>query len=285
MASRHPRVGAAPAALPQQPRPCVVVRSAAQQQPGTASHPGTECNLGDGWQCNTATAAVHAGDRAQYRTRTSDAITMPIIQSSTFFFEDTQQVLDYAEKRYSSHEYGRYGNPTVKAAEEKIRILEGAEDSLLSASGMCSVTNMLLALVPAGGHVVITNDCYWRTRQFMQEFMPKMGVTVTITKPNDFEALQHALDNHKVSCFFSESPTNPYLQCVDIPKYAKMCHAKVRSSRTAEGCAEEHAGAPPTLHMRSGAPACWPLARPVLSTRTPMCMLQCVLYDKLHLVL
>lgn len=56
--------------------------------------------------------------------------------------------------------------------------LEGAEATLLSASGMCAATTMLLALVPAGGHIVTTTDCYRRTRQFIQTVLPKMGIMV-----------------------------------------------------------------------------------------------------------
>lgn len=56
--------------------------------------------------------------------------------------------------------------------------LEGAEATLLSASGMCAATTMLLALVPEGGHIVTTTDCYRRTRQFIQTMLPKMGITV-----------------------------------------------------------------------------------------------------------
>ena len=58
----------------------------------------------------------------------------------------------------------RYGNPTTRVVEEKIRELEGAEDCLVSSSGMNSATTMMLALVPAGGHIVTTTDCYRRTR-------------------------------------------------------------------------------------------------------------------------
>jgi hypothetical protein len=71
--------------------------------------------------------------------------------------------------------------------------LEGAEDALLSASGMCSATTLLLALVPAGGHVVTTTDCYRRTRQFMQTVLPKMGIGCTVIDPSDLAALERAL--------------------------------------------------------------------------------------------
>lgn len=171
-----------------------------------------------------ATAAVHAGERGG-RPRVADALTTPIVQTSTYHFRNTAQLIDYNEGRFQSFEYGRYGNPTAQACEDKIKALEGAEDCLVSASGMNAVTSMLLSLVPAGGHIVTTSDCYWRTRQFMQNFLPKMNIGVTVIKPNDLVALQAAIDAHNVSLFFSESPTNPYLRCVDIPAISRICRA------------------------------------------------------------
>ncbi|KAG2495311.1 hypothetical protein HYH03_006583 [Edaphochlamys debaryana] len=172
-----------------------------------------------------STAAVHGGERVG-RPRVADSLTTPIVQTSTYWFRNTAELIDYNEGRFDSFEYGRYGNPTSKAVEAKIKALEGAEDCLVSASGMNAVTSMLLSLVPPGGHIVTTSDCYWRTRQFMQNFLPKMNIGVSVIKPNDMESLKQALDTYNVSLFFSESPTNPYLRCVDIPAIAKMCHAK-----------------------------------------------------------
>ncbi|GLC37442.1 cAMP-dependent protein kinase regulatory subunit Cgs1 [Pleodorina starrii] len=172
-----------------------------------------------------STTAVHGGERAG-RPRVADALTTPIVQTSTYHFRNTAELIEYNEGRFESYEYGRYGNPTAQACEEKIKALEGAEDCLVSASGMNAVTSMLLSLVPSGGHIVTTSDCYWRTRQFMQNFLPKMNVGVSVIKPNDLDALQAALDQHNVTLFFSESPTNPYLRCVDIAAIARLCHAK-----------------------------------------------------------
>lgn len=174
---------------------------------------------------SVGTLAVHGGERSG-RPRVSDALTTPIVQTSTYSFKNTAELIAYQEGTYRSFEYGRYGNPTTKAAEEKIQAMEGAEDCLISASGMCSATTMLLALVPAGGHIVTTTDCYRRTRQFIQTMLPKMGITATVIDPSDLATLQAALDTNTVSLFFSESPTNPYLRCVDIPLISKMCHEK-----------------------------------------------------------
>jgi cystathionine gamma-synthase len=172
-----------------------------------------------------STQAVHNGERGG-RPRISDSLTTPIVCTSTYTFKDTKELIDYQEGNYGSFEYGRYGNPTTRAVEEKIRLLEGGDDCLLSASGMCTAVTMLLSLVPAGGHIVTTTDCYRRTRQFIQTFLPKMGITSTVLDPSDYDGLQKALDEHDCSLYFSESPTNPYLRCVDIDRISKMCKPK-----------------------------------------------------------
>ena len=171
------------------------------------------------------TLTVHAGER-QGRPKVSDSLTTPIVQTSTYTFRDTAELIAFQENRHKSFEYGRYGNPTTRVVEEKLLALEGADDALLSASGMCSATTMLLALVPAGGHIVTTTDCYRRTRQFIQTVLPKMGITATVIDPADIGALERALEEHQVSLFFSESPTNPYLRCVDIPRISALCRPK-----------------------------------------------------------
>lgn len=90
---------------------------------------------------------------------------------------------------------------------------------------MNAATTMLLALVPAGGHVVTTTDCYRRTRQFIQTVLPRMGIEATVIDPSDMAALEAALASRPTALFFSESPTNPYLRCVDIQKVSALCHA------------------------------------------------------------
>ncbi len=169
-----------------------------------------------------STRAVHGGERGS-RPRVSDSITTPIVQSATYWFRDTQEVISYQEGRHPSFEYGRYGNPTTRALEEKLCELEGGEDCVVSASGMNSVTTLLLALMSRDGHLVTTHDCYRRTRQFIQTLLPKLGIRTTVVDPSDHLGLERALDTG-ASLFFSESPTNPYLRVVDIPRVAELCH-------------------------------------------------------------
>lgn len=168
-----------------------------------------------------STRSVHGGER-DTRARVSDSLTTPIVQTAAFWFRDTQEVIAYQEGRHPSFEYGRYGNPTTRAVETKLCELEGGADCVVSASGMNSVTTMLLALVPQNGHVVTTHDCYRRTRQFMQTVLPKMGVRCTVIDPSDLAALERAVADG-ANLFFSESPTNPYLRVVDVQAVAERC--------------------------------------------------------------
>ncbi|XP_059450264.1 cystathionine gamma-synthase 1, chloroplastic [Corylus avellana] len=169
--------------------------------------------------------AIHAGERSG-RGIVTDAITTPVVNTSAYFFDKTAHLIDFKEKRRASFEYGRYGNPTTVVAEEKISALEGAESTLIMASGMCASTVLLMALVPAGGHLVTTTDCYRKTRIFIETILPRMGITASVIDPADVGALESTLNENKVSLFFTESPTNPFLRCVDIKRVSELCHRK-----------------------------------------------------------
>jgi len=120
-----------------------------------------------------STVAVHAGAE---RPNAYHSLTAPVVQTATYTFADTQDLSDFMDARMwgaakGRTEYGRYGNPTVTAAEAKLAALEGAQAAVLYSSGMAAVTSTLLTLVQAGSHVVITDDSYRRTRQFCLNFL------------------------------------------------------------------------------------------------------------------
>jgi cystathionine gamma-synthase len=169
-----------------------------------------------------STRSVHGGEREQ---QGSHALTTPIHQTSTFWFKDSEELRAYAEGRLVRDEYGRYSNPTWRAVERKLSELEGAEASVLFASGMAAATTTFLALLDRGDHIVVTNDCYRRTRQFIQETLAKLEVSATVIEPADPIALKAALrDNTKL--FFTESPTNPYLRVIDVPEAVRVAHER-----------------------------------------------------------
>lgn len=174
------------------------------------------------------TVSVHGGERVMHvknRRAVFDALQTPIVQTSTFTFASTEDCIRYNRGTYDSFEYGRYGNPTTRIAEEKIMALDKAEDCLLSSSGMNAVTTMLLALVPEGGHIVVTTDCYRRTRQFVNTVLPKMGIRTTVLDSADLEGLKSVFETQGADMYFSESPTNPMIRVVDVPAITKLCRS------------------------------------------------------------
>ena len=164
------------------------------------------------------TQSVHGGEE---RKKYADAITTPIVQSSTFVFPSTKEVERYTSGRLDRYEYGRYGNPTQKAAERKLALLEGAEDCLLFDCGMSAVTSTLFALLAKGDHLVITDDAYGQTLKFCKSVLPRFGVGCTVVKMGDYRAMEKAIGkNTKV--IFSESPTNPYLNLIDLEQMQRF---------------------------------------------------------------
>jgi cystathionine gamma-synthase len=174
-------------------------------------------------QPNLSTRVVHAGEK---RVKPHHAITTPIVQSSTYTFENTRDLTDYMEARLwgdetEREEYGRYGNPTIAAAEAKLADLDGGEAACLFSSGMAAVTTTLLSLLSAGSHIIMTDDCYRRTRQFVTKFLARYDVEATQVPMGDYEALEDAIrPNTKV--ILSESPTNPYLRVLDLEKLVAL---------------------------------------------------------------
>lgn len=164
------------------------------------------------------TEAIHGGET---RPRAGHAITTPIFQTATYVFENTAELVSYMSGETEREEYGRYGNPTQRVAEAKCAALEGAEAGLGFASGMSAITTTLLAVLSQGQHVIMTDDCYRRTRQFCSGMLARYGVDVTIVPTGDYEALEAAV-TPRTRVLISESPTNPYMRVVDLDRIADV---------------------------------------------------------------
>jgi cystathionine gamma-synthase len=178
----------------------------------------------------TSTDAVHGGDE---KRKAYDAVPMPIVQTATYAFANTAEIEAYTEGRHPAGErgeYGRYGNPTVRAVEKRMASLEGTEDAALFSSGMAAVTTSMLALVKGGQHVVLFRDCYRMTLEFVTDVLARFGVAHTLLAAGDLDSLPDAL-RPETRLVLSESPTNPYLACVDLGRLAAACkpHRTVKS--------------------------------------------------------
>lgn len=165
-----------------------------------------------------STRAVHGGEA---RRKLGDAATEPIVQTATYTFANTAELVDYFEGRIEREEYGRYGNPTQRVAERKLAALEGAEDGLLFSSGMAAITTTLFAMLSKGAHVVVTDDAYRRTRQFLLHILRRYGVEVTVVPAGDYDRMEEAI-RPTTRVLFSESPTNPYNRILDLDRVADI---------------------------------------------------------------
>ena len=118
-------------------------------------------------------------------------------------------------------DYGRYGNPTVRMVEERLAALEGGQAALLFASGMAAVTTTLLSFLSSGDHIILTDDCYRRTREFGINFLRRFGVESTVVAMGDYAALEAAI-RPNTRFIISETPTNPYLRVLDVERVAAL---------------------------------------------------------------
>ncbi|MFP6663228.1 MAG: aminotransferase class I/II-fold pyridoxal phosphate-dependent enzyme [Deltaproteobacteria bacterium] len=179
------------------------------------SAPGTGTSRKHG----LATDAIHGGEGGR---RLGNAITTPIIQTATFVFQDTAELKAHMSGEVPREEYGRYGNPTQQVVEEKCAALEGAEAGLAFSTGMSAITTTLFAILSQGQHVIMTDDCYRRTRQFCRGILGKFGIEVSIVKTGDYAAIEEAIRPGATRVLISESPTNPYLKVVDLSRIADI---------------------------------------------------------------
>ncbi len=169
-----------------------------------------------------STLAVHGGrQRNPYQS-----VPEPVVQAATYAFENTADLTSFMEARLWGNaggrtEYGRYGNPTISAVEKRLAQLDGAEDAILFASGMAAITSVLIAMLPTGANLVITDDCYRRTREFCNTFLKRLGISCTVVPMGDYDALESAIQPN-TRLLLSESPTNPYLRTLDMVRFSEI---------------------------------------------------------------
>ena len=172
---------------------------------------------------SSSTQSVHAGEE---KRKPYGALTTPIVQTSTYTFRDTAEVLEFMEHKAAKDpgvrdEYGRYSNPTQAVAERKIAALEHGEACLLFASGMSAISTTLLALLSCGDHLIMVKGAYRRTSDLAQDYLPRWGISTTFVPIDDPIALAAAIrPNTRV--IFTETPTNPHLRVMDLTRLAEV---------------------------------------------------------------
>ena len=166
------------------------------------------------------TRAVHAGN---VRDTQYGSLTMPIYQTSTFYFDSCEQ----GGRRFAGEEggyiYTRLGNPTTTVLENKIAALEGGEACAAASSGMGAISSCLWSIAGAGKHIIADETLYGCTFALLSHGMTQDGVEVTFTDLSKLENLTANLRENTVAVYL-ETPANPNLKITDIELLAKTAH-------------------------------------------------------------
>lgn len=166
-----------------------------------------------------ATKAIHAGAEKN----THGTLAEPIYQTSTYVFENAEQGGARFALEEEGYIYTRLGNPTCSHVEQKVALLEGAEDCVGCASGMGAITSAMWVCLQAGDHVVAGKTLYGCTFAFFEHGLTRYGIEVDFVDMRDPENVRKAMKpNTKV--VYIETPANPNMYLADIEAIAKIAH-------------------------------------------------------------
>lgn len=169
-----------------------------------------------------ATDLIHAGDE---HVGLPAPLTTPIYETTTFVFDNAQEVVAYNEGRSEKYLYSRYTNPTVVSVERKLAALDRAEAALAFSSGQGATTTILMALLKAGDEVVCSAAIYGGTLHLMADLLSNFGVQPRFVSLDEL-ARPDRLFSERTRIVWFESPINPTLRCVDVGAIAAACRAR-----------------------------------------------------------
>ncbi|MGE5315043.1 MAG: trans-sulfuration enzyme family protein [Acidobacteriota bacterium] len=176
-----------------------------------------------------STRAIHGKKLHAYK----GPLTLPIYQTSTYRFDNSDDAIRYANGDESVYVYSRYHNPSVEDVEEKIALMNDAEACALFASGMAAISTAVLTAAHAGDEIISTPALYGGTYRFFRDILPNYGITVRYVDPSDIAKLGTMITG-RTKIVYTETPTNPTLDIVDIKKLVtetrkaeKRLHTKI----------------------------------------------------------
>ncbi|GAA1481744.1 bifunctional o-acetylhomoserine/o-acetylserine sulfhydrylase [Gordonia sinesedis] len=167
------------------------------------------------------TKQIHAGQTAD---PTTNARALPLYQTTSYVFNDTQHAADLFGLAEPGNIYTRIMNPTQDAVEQRVAALEGGVAALLTASGQAAETYAILNIVENGGHVVSSPRLYGGTYNLFHYTLPKLGIEVSfVENPDDPESWQAAVQDN-TRAFYGESISNPNNEILDIAAVSEVAH-------------------------------------------------------------
>ncbi|WP_027897642.1 bifunctional O-acetylhomoserine aminocarboxypropyltransferase/cysteine synthase [Zestomonas thermotolerans] len=166
------------------------------------------------------TLAIHAGYSPDPTTK---AVAVPIYQTSSYAFDDTQHGADLFDLKVAGNIYTRIMNPTNDVLEKRVAALEGGVGALAVASGMAAITYAIQTIAEAGDNIVSVAKLYGGTYNLFAHTLPRFGIEVRFAPHDDLAALE-ALIDERTKAVFCESIGNPAGNIVDLAALAEAAH-------------------------------------------------------------
>lgn len=166
------------------------------------------------------TKCLHAG----YSPKNAEPRVMPIVQSTTYVYDSTEEVASVFDQPMKSLIYSRFGNPTVMAVERKIAELEGGVGAMCTTSGQAATLLSILNLCAAGDSFISTTEVYGGSINLFSFTLKRMGIECIYVKQDASEEELHAAFRPNTKAVFGETLANPALSVLDIEKFAKVAH-------------------------------------------------------------
>jgi len=164
------------------------------------------------------TLAVHAGQSPDPATGSR---AVPIYQTASYVFPDTDTAAALFNMETPGHVYSRLSNPTVSVFEERIAALEGGAGSIATASGQAALHLAIVTLMGQGGHIVASASLYGGSHNLLAYTLPRFGITTTFVSSRDHGAWRKAL-RPETRLLFGETVGNPSVDVLDIPALAQI---------------------------------------------------------------
>ena len=167
------------------------------------------------------TLSLHAGQKPDPAT---GARAVPIYQTTSYVFDDTEQAASLFNLERAGHIYSRISNPTVAVLEERVAALEGGVGAVCTASGQAALHLGIATLTGAGGHVVSSAAIYGGSHNLFAHTLPRFGIETSFVDPRDTEGFRRAI-RPETRLVFGETLGNPGLEVMDLPAVAALAHA------------------------------------------------------------
>ena len=168
------------------------------------------------------TIAVHGGYSPEPTTK---AVAVPIYQTTSYAFDNTQHAADLFDLKVEGNIYTRIMNPTTAVLEKRVAEMEGGIGALAVASGMAAISYAIQTIAETGDNIISTNSLYGGTYNLFAHTFPQMGIETRFIDGTSYEQITSLIDD-RTKAVFCESIGNPAGNVADLEKIAQLAHAK-----------------------------------------------------------